>query len=136
MAIVMMIIILALIQYVIFSFRVGMARSRYNVVAPLISGHELFERTYRVQQNTLEQLVLFIPAISILGLLGHEQGLNLWLFTGIPGITWIIGRLIYAITYIRNPATRGPGFVLTILPSVFMLLTSMYLIIKELMQAT
>ena len=54
---------LALLQYVAFGMLVGRARGRYGVKAPAITGHEVFERYFRVQQNTLELLVVMLPAI-------------------------------------------------------------------------
>jgi hypothetical protein len=38
--------------------RVGILRGRHNIRAPAASGHPLFERAYRVQLNTLEQLAV------------------------------------------------------------------------------
>src|SRR5271165_5410533 len=56
---------LALLQFVVFGFKVGGARTKYGVKAPAISGNEIFERHFRVQQNTLEQLIVFIPGLYL-----------------------------------------------------------------------
>ena len=45
------------------AFNVGRARGRYGVKAPAVSGHEMFERAFRVQMNTLEGVVLMLPAL-------------------------------------------------------------------------
>src|SRR5258708_13698810 len=54
---------LALLQFIVFGFRVGAARGRYGVKAPAITGNETFERFFRVQQNTLDHLISFLPGI-------------------------------------------------------------------------
>jgi hypothetical protein len=63
MGIVAIVIVLALVQFVALGMLVGRARGQYGVKAPSITGHEVFERYFRVQQNTLELLVVFVPAI-------------------------------------------------------------------------
>ncbi len=68
MAYVTIIAMLALVQYSFFSFKVGQARGKYDVEAPATSGHEIFDRVFRVHQNTLEQLITFISAqVLVLG---------------------------------------------------------------------
>ena len=104
-----LIILMALAQYVYFSVRVAAARGKYGVNAPKTSGREEFEREYRVQMNTLEQLIVFIP--------------SLWLFSTmlsaswalIPGIMFIVGRQLYALEYVKDPSTRVRGMALTLL---------------------
>ena len=56
---------LALLQFIVFGFKVGRARGRYGVKAPAITGNEIFERHFRVQQNTLEQLMVFLPGMYL-----------------------------------------------------------------------
>ena len=63
MELVTIVIALALIEYTVFGMLVGKARGKYGIDAPAISGNPIFERYYRVQQNTLEVLVLFIPGM-------------------------------------------------------------------------
>ncbi|MBT8091989.1 MAG: MAPEG family protein, partial [Gammaproteobacteria bacterium] len=57
--------ILALGQFILFSIQVGSMRGKHGVDAPAIAGHPEFERMFRIQQNTMEQLVAFIPALWI-----------------------------------------------------------------------
>lgn len=104
-----LIILAALAQYVFFSARVGAARGKYGVKAPKTSGHEEFEKHFRVQMNTLEQLIVFIPALWLF---------SLFLSAGwalVPGIMFIIGRQLYALEYVKDPQTRVPGVALTFL---------------------
>ena len=55
----------ALLQFFWFGWQVGVARGKYGIAAPAVSGNEMFERVFRVHMNTLEQLVVFLPALWI-----------------------------------------------------------------------
>ena len=55
----MIVVTLALMQYVWFSIQVGRARGRFEVQVPSISGNDGFERYFRAHQNTAERLVVF-----------------------------------------------------------------------------
>jgi glutathione S-transferase len=100
----------AIIQYLIFGSLVSKARGRYGVKAPAISGHEQFDRTYRVQMNTLELLVAFLPALYAAA--KYWPG---WVIAAV-GSVYLVGRLVYWRAYIAEPASRGLGFVLSIGP--------------------
>lgn len=82
----------------------GHARGKYGIKAPAISGHEGFERAWRVQMNTLEATVIFLPTLW----LATQYGLSLW--GGVAGLVWVVGRVWYAVAYLKDPARRGPGF--------------------------
>jgi len=113
------IITIALLEFFAFGFAVAKARGRYNCPAPATSGNEMFERYYRVQMNTLEQLVIFIPAIVLFA----------WVFdprwAAAAGALWIIGRLVYFRSYVRDPRSRALGFALTAIPSLTMLVMAL-----------
>ncbi len=94
---------------------VGRARGKYAIKAPAVTGHPLFERAYRVQMNTLEQTVLFLPTLW----LAAHYGFSGW--AGVVGLVWLVGRVWYAVAYLKDPAKRGPGFGLGML-SWFVLL--------------
>jgi uncharacterized membrane protein YecN with MAPEG domain len=85
---------------------VGRARVKYGIRAPATSGHEMFERTFRVQMNTLENLVIFLPALWLAALFFDP------VVAGALGVLWLAGRIWYAIAYLRAPRSRGGGFVL------------------------
>jgi uncharacterized membrane protein YecN with MAPEG domain len=106
---------LALLLYLILSFNVGRARVRYRVPAPAMTGNPAFERVFRVQQNTLEQLVLFLPSLWLFARFVSET------WAGIIGLVWVIGRLIYAWGYYRDAQKRRPGFGISIACSVVLL---------------
>ena len=101
---------LALLQFVAFGIQVGRARSRFGIKAPAITGNEQFERHFRVQQNTLESLVLFVPALFL-----FSRYFNPTWAAGL-GVIYLIGRQVYAAAYVKDPDKRGPGYGLTVLP--------------------
>jgi hypothetical protein len=105
----------ALLQFFWFGWQVGVARSKYNIPAPAISGNDVFERTFRVQMNTQEQLLVFLPALWVFASFISP----LWAVAF--GVVFIIGRAVYAVTYVRDPKSRSIGFALTALPSLAML---------------
>ena len=107
--------LLAVLQFFVFGVLVGRARVRYGVKAPAVTGNELFERVFRVQMNTLEQLVGFLPALLIASQYGPQA-----IVAGL-GLVWLIGRLIYRHSYIADPGKRQVGFLLTVIPTVVLL---------------
>ena len=120
-----LIVLLALLQYLWFSVRVGAARGKYNINAPACSGDEAWERIFRVQQNTMEQLIIFIPATYAFAFFASP----LWAL--ILGVVFIIGRFLYAAEYVKDPKTRVLGMVLTMLPSFVLVLGALIgLVIK------
>jgi len=100
---------LTLILMIGLGFNVARARGRYGVRAPATGGNEQFERVYRVQMNTLENAVVFLPALW----LGAWYWRPAW--AGLCGAVWLAGRIWYARAYVRDPARRGGGFNLSIL---------------------
>ncbi len=116
MELVIVIIALALIQYSVFGMLVGRARGKYNVPAPATTGDPIFERFNRVHQNTQESLMLFIPGMIMFGYYSNPN-IAVWL-----GVVWIIGRFIYLRSYIKEPKSRGLGFLLTFLPSLILVI--------------
>jgi uncharacterized membrane protein YecN with MAPEG domain len=111
---------LAIIEYFIFGFMVGAARGKYGVSAPAVTGDPIFERYYRVQQNTLEQLAGLLPAITVYGFYGNPQ-----VAAGL-GLVFIISRAVYAYTYINDPAKRAWGFVPGWLATVLMIVLGLW----------
>ena len=107
--------VLAVLQFWFFGILVGRARAKYGVKAPATSGNELFERVFRVQMNTLEQLVCFLPALLIAGVYWPNA------IVASIGMVYLIGRFLYRQQYIADPNKRGPGFLLTVLPTLVLL---------------
>jgi len=111
--------ILALGQFILFSIQVGAMRGKHGVKAPAMSGHPDFERMFRIQQNTMEQLVAFIPALWIFAYIVNP----LW-GAGI-GLVYIVGRFIYRASYLKDPASRSMGFTISFVPTAVLLVWSL-----------
>ena len=106
----------ALAMYIWVSLNVGKARGTYNVKAPLMDGPEEFLRVLRVQGNTVEQLLLLLPAMWMCAFFLSDR----WAALG--GAVWVVGRAIYAKSYYQDPAKRTLGFMLTFGASVMLML--------------
>lgn len=105
----------ALIVYQGTAMAVGQARIQHKVMPPSSNGPEEFERAVRVQQNTLEQLVFFLPVFWLAALLSNQA------WASLLGFVWLGGRVAYAIGYRQDPAKRGPGFGISFLSSAVLL---------------
>jgi uncharacterized MAPEG superfamily protein len=119
MSLLVLITVAALLQFLLFGMLVSRARSRYGVAAPAMSGHEIFDRYFRVQMNTLELLVLFLPALWLASLYTAP------LWTGLLGALYLVGRVLYLTLYVADPRKRGPGFGLSLLPILVLLLLAL-----------
>ncbi len=103
---------LALLVYMYMAYQVGAGRGKYNVEAPAISGNPTWERLYRVQTNTVEQLVVFLPALWIFAYLGNP------VWAAAIGSVFVLGRVIYMVAYVQDPARRTLGFGIGFLANV------------------
>lgn len=119
MEILAIVTILALGQFVFFSVQVGSYRGKYEIKAPAVAGAPEFERVFRVQQNTMEQLVVFLPTLWIFGHLVKPA------YAAGFGFVYIVGRFIYRAEYLKDPASRSPGFMISFLPTAIMLVWSL-----------
>jgi glutathione S-transferase len=117
---------LALLQFMVFGFKVARARGRYGVAAPAVAGHQTFERYFRVQQNTLEQLIVFLPALFVFS---HYYSP---LVAAALGVIYLIGREIYAMTYVKDPKKREAGFLLTVLPMAVLIFGGLFGAVRQL----
>ena len=96
-------ILLALLEYIVMAGLVGRARAKYGIRAPATTGHPDFERANRVHINTLENLIIFIPAV--------------WVFASYVSVRWaaglgalfVVGRALYAVGYLRAAEKRSAG---------------------------
>ena len=118
---------LVLAQYVLFGIQVGGMRVKHGVRGPATTGHDEFERMNRVHQNTMEQLVVFLPALWI-----HAQYANpLW--GALLGLVFIVARFFYRAQYLKDPGSRSLGFSLSIIPSFVLLIWSLVIVVMRLL---
>ena len=112
--------VLALLMYFWTSFRVGGMRGKHDIKAPATTGHPEFDRAYRVQMNTLEYLVIFLPLLW----LSNAYFQIYPLLTGALGLVWIVGRIIYALAYQADPSKRSLGFIISGIALLGLLITT------------
>lgn len=117
--------LLAALQCLVFGALVSAARGKFKLAAPATSGNENFERYFRVHHNTVEQLVVFLPSLWLFGLYLNP------IWGAILGAIFIVGRLVYAFGYIKDPAKRGAGFGLSALPTMFLLLGAILGVVRS-----
>lgn len=119
--------LIALLEYMYFTLRVGLGREKFGVPAPATSGHPEWERLFRVQQNTLEQLMIFLPALWIFSTLVSSR-----IGAGI-GALFLIGRILYSIGYVKKPEGRTVGFLMGFFANVALILGSLAGVIYSLL---
>jgi len=116
MAIVHVVIAAALLEFIVFGVLVARARIQHQVKAPAVTGHPVFERYFRVHYNTLEQLVAFVPGAWLFGTYVSPS----WA-AGL-GVLYLVGRILYLRAYVADPAKRGMGFGLSMLPTMVLVI--------------
>jgi glutathione S-transferase len=127
MAWVQLIALLALIQFYGFALAVAGARRRYGVAAPATSGNADFERYFRVQQNTLELLIMFLPSLFIAAAYWNPQ------LVAAVGAVYLVGRLVYFRGYVRAASQRHTGFMLSIVPATLLALAGLFGVVRALL---
>ena len=119
MAWVDLVMMLALLEFVFFAFVVGRMRGRHGVKAPAMSGHPMVERALRVQGNTLELLILFVPGLWAAAKYWKPE------YMAVAGAVFVVGRAVYAFGYLADPSKRSIGFGLSILPTLFLVFAAL-----------
>ena len=107
MALVTLVAMLAVLEYLFFTVQVGRARVRTGLKAPAVTGVDEFERYFRVQQNTVEQLVIFLPSLFAAGFFLSD------VFAAVVGVAFIAGRGLYYVGYTQDPEKRGIGMIIS-----------------------
>ena len=95
---------LVVLFYFFIATRVPLARRKYNVQLPAVTGHPDFERVFRVHQNTLEWMPIFLPSLWLCAIYLSDAG------AAVLGVLWIVGRYVYYVGYTREVQRRLPGF--------------------------
>lgn len=116
---------LVFVVYFVLIANVGMARNKFKISAPAMTGHAEFERYVRVHYNTLEQMVMLLPTMWAFA---YYVSIS---WASILGGVWCLGRVIYAIGYYRAADKRHFGSLLTFIPTlVFLIGTIVSLVMK------
>jgi uncharacterized membrane protein YecN with MAPEG domain len=116
----------ALMQLILFSVLVGRARRDYVLPAPATSGHPMFERYYRVQMNTVETLIAFLPGLWLAAKYWPPH------YVAAVGAVYLIGRVVYLRGYVRDPKSRHLGYMLSSAPTILLLLAALVGAIRSL----
>jgi uncharacterized membrane protein YecN with MAPEG domain len=83
---------------------VARAHARTGILAPVMTGDPVLERTIRAHSNTLEWMLIFLPAMWLFALYWSAA------WAAALGALWVIGRIIYFFGYVAEPRKRFPGF--------------------------
>ncbi|MBA4209852.1 MAG: MAPEG domain-containing protein [Parvibaculum sp.] len=108
--------IITLIVYFWMAFKVGKARGTFNIPAPRMDGPDDFLRVLRVQGNTAENLLIFLPALWLFALTIGD------LWAAAIGIFYPVGRVLYARGYYAAALKRSTGFTVGLASSTILLL--------------
>jgi glutathione S-transferase len=96
--------LLAVALYFWTGLAVANARQKFGVVVPATTGHADFERVFRVQQNMLEWMPIFLPLLWLFALTVNDVG------AAVLGLVWIGGRIIFIRGYSEAAEKRHRGF--------------------------
>ena len=118
--------VLLVSQYMVFMMLVGAARGKSGIKAPAVTGDEGFERAYRVQMNTLEQLMVALPALWVSGMYFDS------LVAALLGMAFFLGRVMYRAGYVKDPEKRGMGFGIGFLAVLGLIGTALWGVISAL----
>jgi glutathione S-transferase len=107
-------------------FNVGRTRGKYKIAPPATSGHPVVERALRIQMNTVESTLMFLPALWVFAIYRGDT------WAGILGAAWLVGRVAYAIGYQIAPAKRSAGFLIGFLAIVGLTLGGLISVVRAL----
>lgn len=111
--------VITLFIYLWMAVQVGKSRSKHDVPAPQNTGPDEFLRVLRVHENTVEGLLLFLPALWMFALTFGD------LWAGLIGIFYPLGRVIYAKGYYQAADKRSRGFMIGLISTSILLIGSL-----------
>ena len=116
--------VLSVVYTIYLALRVGGQRTKTGIAAPATTGHPDFERAFRIHMNMVEQMIVFLPvlwlSVAVIG--------DLW--AGIAGFVWLAGRALYAVSYTKDPAKRGPGMGIAMLATMVLIVASLVGVVR------
>jgi len=116
--------IASLLMYIWVFANVGKARGVHKIAAPSTDGPLEFLVALRVQANTVEQLILFLPLLWLCCYYLDDR------IAAVLGATWVVGRILYALGYYKDPSKRSMGFGISSLAGVGLLIGAMVGLIR------
>lgn len=122
--------ITAVIFLVATGLNVARVRRKTGIFAPAMGGDAQLERALRVQGNSLEWAVLFLPMLWIAG--GYFDPR----IAAAIGLIWIVGRILYMRGYMEEPAKREAGFLVQAAATGALLVEALAGVVLQLMHAT
>ncbi len=114
------------------AFRVGNLRGKHAIKAPATSGHPQFDRAFRVQLNTLEQMGIFLPFLWVSAFYPIPWA---WL-APLIGFIWLVGRIVYLRAYMADPDKRLIGAGLGGLTNLIMFIIAAAGVVRACLAAT
>ena len=118
--------LLAVVLYFWTGLAVAKARQKFGVMVPQTSGHADFERVFRVQQNTLEWMPIFLPLLWLFAIYVGD------IYAAGLGLIWIVGRLIYIRGYSESAEKRHAGFLVQGTASLVLLIGALIAVVWRL----
>jgi uncharacterized membrane protein YecN with MAPEG domain len=114
-ALVAIVTLVSLLVYVWMIMRIGGSRRKTGIEAPAMTGHPELERHLRVQANTVEWLVIYLPSLWLFALYWNDR------VAAALGVLWMVGRIVYALGYAADPKKRELGFTIQALATAILL---------------
>jgi uncharacterized membrane protein YecN with MAPEG domain len=107
--------LVAALVYFGMAAQVARTHTRVGILAPVMTGDAVLERTIRAHANTGEWMPIFLPSMWLFAIYWSAT------WAAILGLAWIVGRIVYFVGYVAAPEKRFPGFFIQSL-AVFALL--------------
>jgi glutathione S-transferase len=111
----------------VLAMNVGRLRGKHRIMAPAMAGHPEFECAYRTQANTIERMAIALPALWVYALFLSPA------WAAGAGVVWVLGRIVYAIGYMRDPEKRTWGMGITFVAEVWLVGGACYGAVRGLM---
>lgn len=117
---------LTVVLLIAVAFGVGRARGRFGIKAPATTGHPDFERVYRVQMNTIEAAIVFLPSLWLFGQYLNPMG------AGVLGAIWLLARAWYAYAY-GSGRSRSAPFAIGLIVTFALLIGGVFGVVRAML---
>ncbi|MDR3498266.1 MAG: MAPEG family protein [Parvibaculum sp.] len=121
--------LVTLAVYFWMSLQTAKVRSKTNTPAPAMTGPDELMRAIRVHENTMEGLILFLPALWLFALTIGD------IWAALVGIFYPIGRIVYALGYYAAANKRSRGFMIGLISTAILYLGALIALVMAAIQA-